>query len=424
MGFDERKDSSLTNQGDRDREEHCSVVIYSDEGSTIAGHFTPVSGSSVDLANGLYQFCQDRKIDLSNLVGLVSDGTVKMTGWRTGAHATFEKKLGRPLQRIICYSHHLELSVKSIFTIYGGTTTGPISVGRDWMSLISGDIHKQDVVRFQVVQNRFVEATLEGFSTNIKLSKDHQNLVDLLKCLVTGKINTGIYRKIGPIHNARFLTTQCRVIRAYMSTENCSEELLRMINFLVNVWAPSFLYSKMFYTKGFLAPKFFLLQVMHGKKFLNQVELEALNASLDTNGQMAHHENILLCLLCSDEYEERKLAIEIILKIRESSFNQTRIRDFHPNDYKINTRASGLESLNVIPLELAKTEPPFTIAMSDEEIKSIIDQPLACSLPLNSVAVERAVKEVTRAAARATNNLERYGLIQQTLNARKSKANV
>ena len=72
----------------------CSVVIYSDEGSTIAGHFTPVSGSSVDLANGLYQFCQDRKIDLSNLVGLVSDGTVKMTGWRTGAHATFEKKLG------------------------------------------------------------------------------------------------------------------------------------------------------------------------------------------------------------------------------------------------------------------------------------------------------------------------------------------
>ena len=79
------------------------------------------------------------------------------------------------------------------------------------MSLISGDIHKQDVVRFQVVQNRFVEATLEGFSTNIKLSKDHQNLVDLLKCLVTGKINTGIYRKIGPIHNARFLTTQCNV---------------------------------------------------------------------------------------------------------------------------------------------------------------------------------------------------------------------
>ena len=67
------------------------------------------------------------------------------------------------------------------------------------------------------------------------------------------------------------------------------------------------------------------------------------------------------------------MAIEIILKIRESSFNQTRIRDFHPNDYKINTRASGLESLNVIPLELAKTEPPFTVAMSDEEIKSIID---------------------------------------------------
>ena len=69
-----------------------------------------------------------------------------------------------------------------------------------------------------------------------------------------------------------------------MSTENCSEEMLRMINFLFNVWAPSFLYSKMFYEKKFLAPKLFLLQVMHVKKFLNQVELEALNDSLDTNG--------------------------------------------------------------------------------------------------------------------------------------------
>ena len=89
---------------------------------------------------------------------------------------------------VCCYSHHLELSLNSIFTIYGGTTTGPISVGREWMSLISGDIHKQDVVRFQVVQNSFVESTLKGFSTDIKLSKDHQNLVDLLRCLVTGKI--------------------------------------------------------------------------------------------------------------------------------------------------------------------------------------------------------------------------------------------
>ena len=61
------------------------------------------------------------------------------------------------------------------------------------------------------------------------------------------------------------------------------------------------------------------------------------------------------------------MAIEIILKIRESSLNQTRIRDFHPKDYKVNIRACGLKSHNVISLEFAKTEPPFTIGMSDED---------------------------------------------------------
>ena len=88
----------------------------------------------------------------------------------------------------------------------------------------------------------------------------------------------------------------------------------------------------------------------------------------------------------------------------------------------VNIRASGLDSLNVIPLQYAGTEPPFVMAMSDEQIKSIMDQPLKCSLPLNSVAVDRAVKEVTRVSALATDDIERDGSIQQTLNARKSKS--
>ena len=425
LGFDERKDFSLTKNGDLVKEEHCSVVIYSElEGSTFAGHFTPSSGSSIVLANGLVKFCQERKIDLFNLVAVVSDGTVKMTGWKTGVHASLEKHLGRPLQRVVCYSHHLELSFKSIFEIYGGTTTGPVSVGKDWMSLIAGDVHKREIVRFQVIKNSFVESTLEGFSTEIKLSKDHKILVILLKSILTGNVAPGVYRKIGPIHNARFLTTQCRLLRVYMSIEKCSDKMFRMVNFLVNVWTPSFLFSKMFYKKSFLAPKLFLLQVMNGKKFLNDIEIDALNSSLDTNGQMAHHENILLCLLCSDEYDERKMAVDIILKIRQrgAGDDQPLIRDFPPKDYMVNIRASGLDSLNVIPLQYAGTEPPFVMAMSDEQIKSIMDQPLKCSLPLNSVAVERAVKEVTRVSALATDDIERDGSIQQTLNARKSKS--
>ena len=90
------------------------------------------------------------------------------------------------------------------------------------------------------------------------------------------------------------------------------------------------------------------------------------------------------------------------------------------DDHRVNIRATELGTLNLIPIHLAETEPPFTMAMSDDEILSLIDKPLECSLPLNSVAVERAVKEVTRAAARATNNIERDGLIQMTIKSRNS----
>ena len=76
IGFDERKDFSLNERGDIRREEHCSVVLYESSGSpTFAGHFTPVNGTSVALADGLYQFCTERGINLDNLLAIVTDGT-------------------------------------------------------------------------------------------------------------------------------------------------------------------------------------------------------------------------------------------------------------------------------------------------------------------------------------------------------------
>ena len=68
--------------------------------------------------------------------------------------------------------------------------------------------------------------------------------------------------------------------------------------------------------------------------------------------------------------------------------------------------------MNILPISDAKTEPPFTKNLTDDELKSILDVPLECCLPLTTVSAERAVKEVTRVSQRGAKDCkERDGII-------------
>ena len=89
-----------------------------------------------------------------------------------------------------------------------------------------------------------------------------------------------------------------------------------MVNFLINVWAPVFMQSKLHYLNKFMGPKFLLLETKLAKMHLSDSELEVLNKSLNTNGVHASHENILLACLASDDPTERKLGVNILMNIR------------------------------------------------------------------------------------------------------------
>ena len=67
-----------------------------------------------------------------------------------------------------------------------------------------------------------------------------------------------------------------------------------------------------------------------------------------------------------------------------------------------------MEELNVTPVESAVTE-----------LLSLEEEPLQLNLPATSVAVERAVKDVTKAAAICSDSKERDGLIFQFAASRK-----
>jgi hypothetical protein len=56
--------------------------------------------------------------------------------------------------------------------------------------------------------------------------------------------------------------------------------------------------------------------------------------------------------------------------------------------------------------------------MGGPQLLSLLEQPLQVNLPVMSVAVERAVKEVTRAAKRSSDSKVRDGIVLQTIAAR------
>ena len=428
LGCDERQDLTDFGLGDCRKEEHASVIVYTGKEEINVGYFVPEAGTGASLANGLFLFCRDRKMSLTSLYFLVTDGCSKMKGWKTGFHVEFEKLVQRELVRVFCFFHHYEKTFESLFKFHGGETTGPSSLTPEWQTLIRDNVHKGDIVNFRRIDNPFVLSLVDDIPKGAKLSSDHEIFVALVGTICSGKDSSKVHRKIGPMNHARMTTTETRALSAYIRTGHPPEYLIRIVNYLINVFAPVFCLSKIFYKSHFMAPKLLLLEAMLCKKHLSINELQKASKSLDINGQMGANENIILCCLSSPDSEERTLGVETVLRIRNKASSlqlpKNEIRPFMPNDYRVNVKATGLHNLNMIPLNEARYEPPVTKCLSDQEILNFLHSPFdASGIPLSSVAVERAVKDTTRASMMARTTVDRNGVIQMTIRARAKSNN-
>ena len=423
LSIDERIDKTRVESGVIVNEEHCSVVLH--PGAIQAGHFVPPGGTGKELIVGLLQFCQERNINLSNLVAIATDGCNKMVGWFSGAHTTLENILGRPLQRVLCFFHHLEKSFEGSFSFNGFVSKSGTSLAEPWHSLISGDIHKRPLVDFDVIENPSLLSLLHSRDKSVKLSNDHEIILGLAEVVLSGiKESKFIHRRIGPINLARFTTSEARILRCYLSASNPSEYLVNMMRFLIFVWLPVFIHAKCNQSKGFCGPKLLLLEVKLAKQHLSFEHFQAVKDRIDYNGQFAHHENVLLGMLCSESRDHRLVAVEVISEIRSKSVPVTanaKQRLFPREDWKVNEYAQSLSNLSAVPLFDCHTEPPMTKHLSNAELEALIDSPFQCSLPLTTVATERAVKETTRISMiGASGPRERDGIMALSRKAREA----
>ena len=84
----------------------------------------------------------------------------------------------------------------------------------------------------------------------------------------------------------------------------------------------------------------------------------------------------------------------------------------------LNPSATSIQALNLKALSEATMEPPLTLNLNGPQLLSFLTSPLKTDLAVMSVAVERAVKEVTRVAEKASSAVERDGIVFQTISSR------
>lgn len=133
FSFDGRKDLTLTENVTPDGKLHprivreTHIVILKQPDSVFLGYaVVDDHAKAPQIAGILLQFFKDKKVDLSNLIGICSDGEAKNTGRRTGIIRSLEVELGRPLHWFICLLHFNELPFRHLLEkIDSSLTTGP-----------------------------------------------------------------------------------------------------------------------------------------------------------------------------------------------------------------------------------------------------------------------------------------------------------
>ena len=102
-------------------EEHYSLV--KEPGSSYVGHVTPVSGTSLAIADITAEVPEG----LNHVLILGCDGMVVNTEVHNGVMRCLELKIWRSVQWTICQLHFNELSLRHLFKSLDGPTSGPTS---------------------------------------------------------------------------------------------------------------------------------------------------------------------------------------------------------------------------------------------------------------------------------------------------------
>jgi hypothetical protein len=393
-------------------EEH--VALVSEPTSQYLGHITPLSGTSKSIQSSIVSFLQTNKINTDKLTVIGCDGTNVNTGAQGGVIRLIEMQLCRPVHWFICMLHGNELPLRHLIQNLDGGTQGP--------NMFSGEIGKALVnCELQHVVH-FLPIMFDNCPDldNVELSTDQQYLYNMCKAVGNGDCNTDLaLQKPGPMCHSRWLTTANRLLRLYVSTENPSENLIALVTYIMQVYAPVWFQIK---TRPACSEgSRHLWKLIKYSRYLEKPLRDIVDAVIQRNGYFGHAENILLAMLSDERPHIRELAYRRILAARNEHRSTTSVRQFRVPLLNFNAE----DYIDLVEWQaIDRYEPPLLKEMSDHDIQACVKvsdtthMHKIARFPCHTQATERCIRLVTEASAAVCGQTARDGFIRARIKSR------
>ena len=193
-----------------------------------------------------------------------------------------------------------------------------------------------------------------------------------------------------------------------MASKNLSN-LRLIVEFIIGVYFPMWFEAKVKHC--FIDGPRHVLKQLELVRLQKKAVQEIVAPTVARSAWYSHSEAVLQTLLCSEDREERKMAVEKILKLREgkeqgdlSCRSRVHGSTFNPDARKLTELCSWQSNVH---------EPVFTCRLSLSEIKDFLDKPMEVPYrPVHGQSMERTVKEVTRACEAVYGEVARDGFIR------------
>lgn len=389
-----------------EREEHYSIVSQPE--GLFLGHVPVKNGTAKLGSQAIVSFLKKENI-FDELIVVGSDGTNTNVGGDGGINYFIEKELKRPLHWFICMLHMNELPLKKLIEKLDGPTSsntgfsGPI--GKQLNNVCSAAVVK--FKRFKDVK----ELPKLPEDVYLKLSNDQKYLYRIVNALILGHFPESLQEmKIGALNHSRWVTTASRICKLYAITNKPSDTLKLLTSYIVEIYAPTWFKIKK-HELAVNGPKNLYFLIKKSNSINDENVKNIVQKSIQRNAFFAHSENLLLAQLSSKKKSERVNAVHKILQIRDQIPSEG-IRRFEVPKINFNAR----KWTEIIAEDYNSTEPPFTANMNEDELETLIQQPLEVpKFKCHTQMVERAVKEVTRVSLKAIDKRKRDSMVRKTL---------
>ena len=388
--FDGRKDSTkvmLEAEGSERqfpgliKEEHYSVC--KEPGGNYLFHFVPKEATETKkhaelLAEDIVGWLIEKKCD-GTLQAIGGDSTSVNTGWEGGAMHWVEMKLGRRLVWIVCDLHTGELPLRKLFTELDGPTLSGNKYSGDIGQLLDSVTELEINPHFEkvAVGPPLIELTDKVI---MDLSTDQAYAYKITNAIRSGVLsNVLALLEIGPICESRWLTKANRLCRMWVSKHGLSkkniQKLKLIIEFVIGVYMPNWFNIKVKHS-WVEGPRHVLYQ-LELLRFQKKKVLDIVKPTVQRGAWYAHSESVLQAMLCSEVDEERRFAIDMILKIRGEGEDDNQVGDTSVR-YRITPKVTwkAAKLTDLIDWNENVTEPVLTCNLTTKQVKQFAAQPM------------------------------------------------